>query len=247
MFELPPEHQLHADYYDLLDFYGPEFNIFWCTSDDKKGHEESAKYATSKEFNEKTHIYTYQNIGLMVQGMRRKYLGLILDLYDNRRNVSLIDVSAGGGQLGLAFHSLGIIVPFADIVGVSLNFLEWRLRRRGLGQLKVYAWNINQTQIPKHDIAVCFDTLEHLSEDDQLGMLHDLGDVGKTVFVNLLREDGALDGLHTNVDFDKICDYAKSMYGEKVVWRDYYPDKEGKPRQRLLIYGEAIEFPKDKP
>ncbi len=244
MFELPPKDALHADYYDLLDFYGPEFNIFWCTSDDEKGHEEAAKYADADEFNRKTHVYTYQNIALMVQGMRRKYIAAILEMCDNRRNVSLIDVSSGGGQLGLAFHSLGFIVSFADIVSVSLSFLEWRLRKRGLGQLKVYAWNVVQTLIPRQDIAICFDTLEHLEEKEQRSLLVDLGKVGKVVFVNLLRATGELDGLHVDVNFDKTCEFVKSLYGKKVTWEDFYPDKAGKPQQRLLVYGEVLEAKK---
>lgn len=231
---------VHPDFMELSDYLGPQFNYNWCNASDEKGHEDanSGKYKNNDEFVRNTHIFCYQSIGLMIQGIHRPYIAKILELTADEGPVTLIEIGAGGGQLGLAFHTLGFDVSFADLHSFSQQFLLWRLRQRKLN-LPVYTLDMADVEIPKHDVAVCFDVMEHCDSEEQFRLMHRCAEMGNSVFMNLIRGDGSeLGGLHFAVDIDKLTAYAVAHW--KTAWLDYYPDTGGVYRQRLLIYGNGV-------
>ena len=222
----------HPDYLELLEFYGPEFRLDWCDADDGKGTQDanSDKYKDNEDFIRNTRVFVYQSIGLMVQGIHRPYIAKLLELTADQP-ASIIEVGAGGGQLGLALHTFGYKVSFADLYSQSFNFLTWRLHKRGL-ELPVYCLDFASVEIPQHDVAICFDVMEHCEPDEQLRLLHRLADMGKSVMVNLIADD-AHAGLHFPVDFDKITSHCEEHW--TTWWKNYYDG-----RQRLLIYGDGV-------
>lgn len=245
---IPPlsSNYIHEDFYELLRYLGPAFNIVWCNASDIKGQEDAAsgKYKTNEEFIRNTLVFAYQSIGLMTYGIHRPYVAKLLELTPNRFPVTLLEYGSGGGQLGLALHTLGFIVSFADMNSQSMNFLQWRLRERRLN-LPVYMLDMPDLEIPHQDVCTCFDVIEHCDPDTQLSIIHKCAEIGSTVFMNLIRDDrSASHKLHFPVDIDKITDYVFTNWSGKAWFQDYYADDNGVFRQRLIIYGEGLELNK---
>ena len=238
---LPAERYYHDDYNDLLRYFGPAFKLNWCSARDDKSSEDRAEghYADNEDFDRRTHIYCYQSIGLMVQGIHRPYIAKILEHCGDMGPASLIEIGSGGGQLGLAMHTLGFNVSFADLYGESFKFLTWRLKDRRL-ERPVYLLDFGDFEIPKHDIAVCFDVMEHLDPDEQKRLVHRCADLGTNVFMNLIHDERAfMDDVHFPLDTENLTDYIYNLY-PSMWWADYYPDDKGNFRQRLVIFGDGV-------
>src|SRR3990167_4603438 len=221
---------IHQDFWELQRFLGKEFNMQWCNASDEKGHTDRSEggYDDDEDFLRRTMVFAYQNVGLMTQGIHRPYIARFLELTANRVPVSVIDVGSGGGQIGLALHTLGFKVSFADIYSKSFEWLLFRLRERRLN-LPVYMIDLAGEQIPTHDFALCFDVIEHLGMADQEDLICRLAGYGRTVFVNLIRDDrDEMSGVHSHVDFEGLTTFVSLRW---PTWaRDYYPDKDGNPR-----------------
>jgi 2-polyprenyl-3-methyl-5-hydroxy-6-metoxy-1,4-benzoquinol methylase len=235
-----PKYTFSDDFMELLDFEDYNFILDYCNGlDAKAGQERARGYVDDDDFMRRTTLFCYQNIALPGYGIHRPYIAQILRLTAGKADCTLIDVGAGGGQVGLAFHALGYRVSFADVQSESLTFLMYRLHSRGL-DLPVYDLSSGQ-EIPMHNIAICFDVLEHIRESERWAAIDGLTKMGEVVFANLVREEESekgtnlvADGVHYPLDMDEVRDYVVGKY--QTRWQDYYPDKNGVPRQRLLVF-----------
>ena len=239
----PVPHILNSAYNDLLDFLGPEFQPLWCSSDDTKGEEDRKSYFSNEAFINNTMVFSYQSIGLMQQGIHRPYFARILQQCADRGAVTLLDVGSGAGQLGLAFHALGFHVSLADVLSRSMLFAEWRLRKHGLDTIPIFELDQNANwfpPVPPHQIVTCFDVLEHLEPAVQKRLLAWMGEIGGLVFANLIIDDSH-PGMHLPIDVDDLVAHVQKKWQAELS--DYYPGKDNKPRQHLLIYGSGVSYP----
>lgn len=231
---------LHPDFNELALFLGSEFNLGWCNSSDTKGHEDAKKYANNDTFMRNTLAFCYQNIGLMAAGIHRPYIAKLLEVCGDAPCPLVIDVGAGGGQLGLALHTLGFDVAFADIAGRSWNWLKWRLLNRRLN-LPLYVWDSLDVIIPKHNFAICFDVLEHLTLNEQHQLLTRLAEVGNKVMVNLIVDHRPeMEEIHFAINPMGLIEWITERWG--CWYEPYYPDDNGEARQWLVIYGEGVKI-----
>lgn len=232
----------HPDFFELQEYLGPLFKLDWCDARDDKAETEALLSTDDNDtFMRSTMVFAYQNIGLMTRGIHRPYLAKLLEYTAEQYGVTILDVGAGGGQIGLALHTLGYKVSFADIYSQSMFFLLWRLRQKKL-DLPVYCLDFDgayNQEIPRHNICVCFDVLEHLPRDEQTKLLEKMGDKwGEAIFVNLVR-DSKHPGIHGDVNFDFLTNFVSQRW--TTTYSDHYPEPgNGTPRQRLLIYGTAV-------
>ena len=233
---------IHDDFWELLDYFGSDFQLTWCSSHDSKAETDRNRtenvYKDYADFNRRTHIFCYQSIGLIQQGTHRPYIAELLKHSADKGPVKVLDVGSGGGQLGLALHTLGFDVSFADLYSESFKFLAWRLRRRQLNR-PMYLLDTN-SDIPLHDVVICFDVMEHLVIEEQHILIHQCAEWGRNVFMNLIRGDGHdIEGVHHPVDVEGITEYVGRTWN--MWWKDYYPTKDGVYRQRLMVYGEGVQ------
>ena len=227
---------LHPSFMELQDYLGPAFKPNWCEPGEEKARDDRAAFkGTDEEWTAETHIFAYQNIALAVMGIHRPYIAKLLEQSGDRWGLSVLDYGAGGGQVGIGLHYLGYKVSFADIPSASLMWLMWRLRKLRL-DLPVYAIHPD-IEIPHHDAVLCFDVLEHLPETTRESILIRLGEIGSIVLVNLVRDEEGTEGVHHALDFEAVTAFVRSRY--PMCAEDFYPGKDGKPRQRLLIYGNV--------
>lgn len=230
---------IHPDFLELQDYLGTQFKLEWCDASDTKGKTDAnSGYKSNDDFIRNTMVFCYQSIGLMAQGIHRPYISKLLDVTHDMGSCSVLDYGSGGGQIGLALHTLGYKVSFADLYSQSSLFLSWRLRRRGLN-LPVYLLDFASVVIPHHNIAVCFDVIEHCDHDEQLRIIHHLADLADSVFINLIRGTGGeIPGLHFEVNPEELTSYISNLW---PCWSsDYYKDDSGVYKQRLIIYGEKV-------
>ena len=234
-FNISSTNWIHPDFFELQRYLGPQFNLNWCNASDTKGKEDanSGRYTGNENFIRNTMVFCYQDIGLATQHIHNPYIAKLLECTSDMQ-CSILDYGAGGGQIGLALHTLGYRVSFADLYSQSLMFLIWRLQERKL-DLPVFMIS-DDAIIPHHDMVVCFDVIEHCNPDTQMTVIHKTAELGSSVFMNLIRGSGdELSGLHFEVDIDKITDYISANW--KCWWKDYYDG-----RQRLLIFGDGVNI-----
>ena len=230
---------LHPSFLELQAFLGSQFNPSYCDPDDAKAIKDREKFnGTDEEWAASTHIFSYANIGLATAGIHRPYLARLLDHTADRWGATIIDYGAGGGQVGIGLHFLGYNVSFADVPSQSLSWLMFRLRALKL-DLPIYMID-KDIEIPKHDVAICFDVMEHIPPKYHEATLERLAKIGSIVFVNLIRNEGKLPGIHCDVDIEGLTAFVKERWG--CHFEDHYPDEDGVPRQRLLIYGNVTHL-----
>src|SRR5690348_16358154 len=95
----------------------------------------------------------------------------------------VLDYGCGIGSDGLALMEAGYDVGFADFDNPSVEYLRWRLRRRGL-DAPIY--DLDSTAPPPGwDAAYAFDVIEHV--DDPFAFLATLDRLAGLVVVNFLE------------------------------------------------------------
>jgi len=237
----------NPDFLDLLEYFGPFFRLEWCNPIEAKldVEWEEGEYESIEDFHRRSFIMLYHEIGLMSLGLSRQYIAQILDMTAGKANTSVLVVGGGSGQLGLALHTLGFKVSFADNFGQSLYFLAWRLRRRKLNR-PIYILDDIDTVISEHHLAVCLDFIGRIEHQGRrLALLDRLADLGKIVMVNLPYQKGS--GPRPVIDPIGLANYVTAKYGCFI--EDYFsPYRDGikpiegaQPWERLLIYGKTVD------
>ena len=241
------KYYFHPDFEELLDFFGEKFALDFTLrspASTARMDRDAGQYTSDEDFNRRTTLFGYHNIINMLQGVHRKYLALLFQLTADCGPVSILEVGPGGGQLGLALHTFGFKVAFAEMVSVSALFLAWRLRRRRL-DLPLYLIDNVEIDIPFHNVVIAFDVVEHIKTHvAQAEFLHKMAEWGSLVMTNLLFND-PLPGVHHDVDVERLTGHLRRSMPGRVWSGDYYPDAEGNPRQRLVIYGTGVEVVDD--
>jgi SAM-dependent methyltransferase len=96
----------------------------------------------------------------------------------------VLDYGCGIGSDGLRLLEAGYDVAFADFANPSVEYLRWRLARRG-HDARIY--DLDRETPSGFDLAYAFDVIEHV--DDPIGFLRKLEIAADGVMVNFLEED----------------------------------------------------------
>jgi cyclopropane fatty-acyl-phospholipid synthase-like methyltransferase len=72
---------------------------------------------------------------------------------------SILDFGCGAGNDGLFYANMGFNVTFADVKGYGLDFIRWRLKRRGITHCKVIN---SDEEFGEYDFVMAIDCLEHI-------------------------------------------------------------------------------------
>jgi cyclopropane fatty-acyl-phospholipid synthase-like methyltransferase len=76
----------------------------------------------------------------------------------------ILDFGCGAGNDGMFYANMGFNVTFADVAGCGLEFIRWRLGRRGITGCKV----INSDKAyGTYDFVMAIDCFEHIMNADQ--------------------------------------------------------------------------------
>ena len=228
----------HPVWNELIAYVGLwNFRWEWMRAEDRLVHEDFLTYPDAASFYRDTEVYLYHLIGFWLEGIKLPYLGALLSAYEGHQ-FSLLDYGCGIGSDGLWLLEAGVTVSFADIASKSLDFLRYRLARRGYHDCNVFTVPDDIEAIEVHDVAWCMDVLEHLPPEGHRPLLDQLITKGETVFCSLVA-DPLADGLvHHPVDVDGLTAYVSSRW--PMRYTDFYIKADG-GKVRLLMYGPHVE------
>jgi len=112
----------------------------------------------------------------------------------------VLDYGCGIGSDGLLLLEAGYDVGFADFANPSVEYLRWRLRRRGV-QAPIYDLD-NAPPPPGWDAVCAFDVIEHV--DDPFAFLTTLEGLGRLVVVNFLEASEDEPAVHHDLPIDAL-------------------------------------------
>ena len=151
-------------------------------------------------FYKTSRAYLYDLTVFAMSGTKRPYRSLVRRMAWPGARV--LDYGCGIGSDGLRLLDAGLRVEFADYANPSVDYLRWRLERRGL-QAPVH-------DVEKHvdggfDVVYCFDVIEHV--DDPFAFLANLERLGAIVVVNFLEPTPDDVHVHKPLPVDALLDH----------------------------------------
>jgi SAM-dependent methyltransferase len=156
------------------------------------GHEDTF-YLTSR-------AYLYNLTAFAMTGTKLPYLrGLTARVPPGAR---LLDYGCGIGSDGLLLLEAGYRVEFADFDNPSVEYLRWRLAKRGLA---APIHDLEQGVPGGFDAAYAFDVIEHVP--DAFAFLREMEQRAKLVVVNFLEPEPGDQDLHHELPIRALLDY----------------------------------------
>lgn len=194
-FEAPEELEELQDY--LGDRYDPALLQRHQQAVDEEEHaapDELTFYRTSQ-------TYLYDLTVFAMSGTKRPYRSLVRRLVGPGARV--LDYGCGIGSDGLRLINAGLAVEFADFDNPSVDYLRWRLARRGISA------TIHDVEKPidaRFALVYCFDVIEHV--DDPFGFLERLEHLADIVVVNFLEPTPDDVHVHKPLPIAQLLDHA---------------------------------------
>jgi SAM-dependent methyltransferase len=174
---------------ELREYLGDDFELDRLWHYQEQLDAEFAQTGDEHTFYRTSTGYLYNLTAFAMTGTKLPYLAELV-----RRvppGARLLDYGCGIGSDGLLLLEAGYRVEFADFENPSVEYLRWRLRRRGL-------------DAPIHDLAVevpggfdaayAFDVIEHV--DDPFAFLAEMERRARLVEVNFLEPEPGDQELH---------------------------------------------------
>ncbi len=159
--------------------------------------DEQALYRTSE-------AYLYNLTAFAMTGTKAPYLRDLVALAPGPR---LLDYGCGIGSDGLALAEQGYRVEFADFANPSVEYLRWRLARRGLADAPIHDLD-RRPPAGGFDAVFAFDVIEHV--DDPFALLARLEEQARLVVVNFLESEPGETRLHRELPVAELIAYARA-------------------------------------
>ncbi len=201
--------------------------------------DEAELYRTSR-------AYLYNLTAFAMTGTKLPYLQMLVEHLPP--GARILDYGCGIGSDGLLLLDAGYAVEFADFANPSVDFLRWRLQRRGY-EAKVH--NLDGEVPGGFDATYAFDVVEHVA--DSFGLLSEMESRARLVEVNLLEYDAHEQELHYRLPIGRLLMHAarrgledyRVLYGTSHVIL-YGPDRASAPRVARNLGRLASGFAKGK-
>lgn len=187
---------------ELREYLGDAFDIdrlrgSWALLD-----EEYAEIGDEQAFYRTSEGYLYNLTAFAMTGTKLPYLEELERLV--RPGARILDYGCGIGSDGLLLLEAGYRVEFADFDNPSVEYLRWRLERRGL-QAPIH--DLERGVPDGFDAAFAFDVIEHV--EDAFAFLGEMERRSALVCVNFLEpEEGDQDLHHHELPVRELVDHA---------------------------------------
>lgn len=186
---------------ELRGYLGDRFEVerLWRYQDQLDA--EFSETADEAAFYRTSSAYLYNLTAFAMTGTKLPYIReLTRQLKPGAR---LLDYGCGIGSDGLMLLEAGYSVEFADFDNPSVEYLRWRLARRGLSA-PIHDLDVG---VPGgFDAAYAFDVIEHV--DDPFEFLRAMEERADTVAVNFLEPEPGDQDLHHELPVAALVDYA---------------------------------------
>jgi GT2 family glycosyltransferase len=191
------------DLEELRAYLGADFALESLWGHTQLVEDEAASVADEQRFYHSSEAYLYDLTAFAMAGTKLPYHTVLASLVP--AGARLLDYGCGIGADGLRLLQRGYRVEFADFANPSLEYLRWRLARRGLSApLHV----IDGSPVPGgFALAYAFDVLEHV--EDPWTFLAALESRAALVLVNVLEPIAGDLSLHHPLPVKAILAHAR--------------------------------------
>jgi GT2 family glycosyltransferase/SAM-dependent methyltransferase len=218
------------DLEELRAYLGEEFELERLWRHTEGVEREASAAASEAAFYRTSRAYLYDLTAFAMTGIKEPYHRELRRLVP--AGARLLDYGCGIGADGLRLLERGYAVEFADFDNPSVEYLRWRLVRRGL-QAPVYDLDadagapgalparaaeagVNARSGAGFDAAYSFDVIEHV--EDPFAFLTELESRARLVVVNLLEPVPGDLSIHHELPIKEIVRHAKGR-GLKLAKR----------------------------
>jgi SAM-dependent methyltransferase len=180
-----PERELD----DLKSYLGDAYDQRQLERWQEAVNDELAEIGDEQQLYRTSQAYLYNLTVFAMSGTKDPYLALLAEHVPAGARV--LDYGCGIGSDGLRLLEVGYDVAFADFDNPSVEYLRWRLKRRGR---EARIFDLDREAPTGFDAAYAFDVIEHVEEPYAfLGSMEAAADL---VLVNFLEDDPAEDEPH---------------------------------------------------
>jgi SAM-dependent methyltransferase len=188
-----PAADADAELAELKEYLGGAYDQRRLERWEDEVTEEYARLGDEAELYRRSEAYLYNLTVFAMSGTKDPYLAEIARRFP--RGTRLLDYGCGIGSDGLRLLEAGYDVSFADFDNPSVEYLRWRLRRRGLD---ARIFDLDRERPSGFELAYAFDVLEHV--DDPPAFLSSMAAAADNVLVNFLEDEDPGDNpLHRDV------------------------------------------------
>ncbi|HET9073962.1 MAG TPA: glycosyltransferase [Solirubrobacteraceae bacterium] len=191
------------DLEELAAYLGEEFSLESLWRHTELVEAEFAASADEGTFYRSSRAYLYDLTAFAMAGTKLTYHETLRSLVPT--GARILDVGCGIGADGLRLLERGLRVEFVDLASPSLEFLRWRLARRGLS---APVHTLEEMPAGPFDLAYAFDVLEHVP--DPWATLAELEERAALVLVNVLAPVPGDLSLHHALPVKAILRHARS-------------------------------------
>jgi hypothetical protein len=185
---------------ELREYLGADYDHNRLQLYQRTLDEEVADVGDEERFYRVSRGYLYNLTAFAMTGTKMPYLEVLTRHVEPGSR--LLDYGCGIGSDGLILLDAGYRVEFADFDNPSVEYLRWRLERRGLD---APIHDVDATPPPGgFDLAYAFDVVEHAKEP--IALLCELESRARLVLVNFLEDDA--NPLHEHLDIAALLDHA---------------------------------------
>ena len=188
---------------ELREYLGDGFDRERLVHYERQLDDEFASCGHEDEFYRTSEAYLYNLTAFAMTGTKIPYLEELARHV--RPGSKVLDYGCGIGSDGLLLLELGYDVAFADFDNPSVEYLRWRLGRRGR---EAVIYDVDRNVPGGFDAAYAFDVIEHV--DDPFAFLGELEHRARLVLVNVLESDPDDTVLHHDLPVDGIVARAAS-------------------------------------
>ena len=194
-----------AELKEYLEGKGLEFSPAQMTGRDKMVEDEFAGYKSTIQFYKRNWSYLYHLTAFDLDQWKVPYFQL---LFEQIRPCQVLDYGCGIGADGLRLARHGFDPAFADYKSRCTDYLKWRIKRR---KAKWPVYDIEKAVIPRHDLVVSFDVIEHVGmKVKQAAFVTRLAELGRTVIFNM-PSGLPRSPLHNPVDVEAVLESIESV------------------------------------
>jgi hypothetical protein len=196
---VPIEVDAEAERLELAEYLGGRYDQALLERYDATLEAEFASCGDEAAFYRSSQAYLYNLTAFAMTGTKVPYLEELARRLEP--GARILDYGCGIGSDGLALMAAGFRVEFADYDNPSVEYLRWRLARRGLD---APIHDLDRGVPGGYDAAYSWDVIEHV--DDPHGFLDELEERASLVAVNLLDPEPGETGLHRELPVDELLD-----------------------------------------
>ena len=209
---------------ELRDYLGDAFEQDRLWHYQEQLDAEFAETDDEQAFYRSSNGYLYNLTAFAMTGTKLPYLDELTQRVP--AGARLLDYGCGIGSDGLALLEAGYKVEFADFDNPSVEYLRWRLERRGLS---APIHDLDKHVPDGFDGAYAFDVIEHV--DDPFAFLGEMEKRARIVEVNFLEPEPGDQDLHHELPVETLVGHAAE---HRLL---YYAVLHG--RSHLVIYESA--------